>query len=144
MCNPFIWLSDKKKNDKLECKKELLDSKTVLILIFFLWIQVYNYFLAYMSSKFVFSERTMYVFVRFIVIYVYPKSLPQPPLSIWGFFHLLETILRNKDLPIYIDVYVNCIWTRRGLAVFETFLHDEISTIVLCLIIYYEQIHRHL
>ena len=123
-------------------KPQLLDSKAVMTLIFFLWIQVYNYFLVYMSSKFVFSERTMYVFVRFILIYVSQISSTATLVKLL-FFHLLESILRNKDLPIHIDVYVNCIWTRRGLAVLETFLHDEVSTIVLCLIIYYEQIHRH-
>ena len=100
----------------MQKKPQLLDSKAVMTLIFFLWIQVYNYFLVYMSSKFVFSERTMYVFVRFILIYVSLISTTVTFVKLL-FFHLLETILRNKDLPIYIDihVYVNCIWTRRGL-----------------------------
>ena len=109
MCNPFIWLSDKKKNDKLECKKELLDSKTVLILIFFLWIQVYNYFLAYMSSKFVFSERIIYIFVRFIVIYVYPKSLPQPPLFYCYFFIFLKRFTETRIYP-FILMYMSTVF----------------------------------
>lgn len=85
-----------------------MDSKTVLILIFFLWIQVYNYFLAYMSSKFVFSERTMYIFVRFIVIYVYPKSLPQPPLFYYYFFIFLKRFSETRIYP-FILTYMSTI-----------------------------------